>query len=248
MNEFARVGFNYGSFYYAYILKWQLLSQNQVSGTSSIRIQSSIYVEGANNINWTRGSASLNNVSFSLSNSYPRGETIVNSQDITVQHDSNGNASIYISGSIDTTFIMNGSCGGTINLPWIDRNSPSLNLVTTSVSENSAVLSYSTNSSLDSLQGRLNNGSWQNLSLSNPITITGLIDDSNYTYQVRGKKASNQIWGASNTISFKTKAGTFAMVSVDGSALVDAEAYVVTEEMVEKISKDQYAILVGDDG
>ena len=93
MNEFARVGFNYGSFYYAYILKWQLLSQNQVSGTSSIRIQSSIYVEGANNINWTRGSASLNNVSFSLSNSYPRGETIVNSQDITVQHDSNGNAS-----------------------------------------------------------------------------------------------------------------------------------------------------------
>ena len=248
MNEFARVGFNYGSFYYAYILKWQLLSQNQVSGTSSIRIQSSIYVEGANNINWTRGSASLNNVSFSLSNSYPRGETIVNSQDITVQHDSNGNASVYISGSIDTTFIMNGSCGGTINLPWIDRNSPSLSLVTTSVSENSAVLSYSTNSSLDSLQGRLNNGSWQNLPLSNPITITGLTDDSNYTYQVRGKKASNQIWGASNTISFKTKAGTFAMVSVNGSALVDAEVYVVTEEMVEKISKDQYTILVGDDG
>lgn len=248
MNEFARVGFNYGSFYYAYILKWQLLGQNQVDGSSSIRIQASIYVEGANNISWSRGSASLNNVSFSLANSYPRGETVVNTQDIAVQHDSSGQASIYISGSIDTTFVMSGSCGGTINgIPSIDRSAPSLNLSISSILENSASFSYSANSNIDSLQGRLNNSGWQNLSLSNPITITGLIDDSNYTYQVRGKKASNQVWGASNTVSFKTMAGTFAMSSIDGASFVDAEVYVVTGEMVEKISKDQYIILVGDD-
>lgn len=246
MNEFARVGFNYGSFYYAYILRWQLLSQDQINNRSTIRVQASIYV-GANNISWSSGSASLYNTSFGLSNAYYRGETVVNTQDITVYHDSNGNASIYVGGSINTTFVMSGSCGGTIILPQIDRNAPSISLSSKTILEESATFNYSTNSTLDSLQGRLNNGSWQNISMSNPITLSNLTDDTDYTYQIRGKKASNQMWGNSNTISFKTVAGTFAMVSINGETFKDAEVYIVTENNVEKISKDQYEIIEGDD-
>jgi hypothetical protein len=246
MNEFARVGFNYGSFYYAYILRWQLLGQDQINNRSTIRVQASIYV-GANNISWSSGSASLYNTSFGLSNTYYRGETVVNTQDITVYHDSNGDASIYVGGSINTKFVMNGNCGGTIPLPHIDRNAPSISLSSKTIKEKSATFNYSTNSTLDSLQGKLNNGSWQNISMSNPITLSNLTDDTNYTYQIRGKKSSNQIWGYSNIISFKTVAGTFAMVSVNEGIFKDAEIYVVTESNVEKISKEQYKIIEGDD-
>lgn len=246
MNEFARVGFNYGSFYYAYILKWQLLNQDKINNRSTIRVQASIYVD-ANNISWSSGSASLYNTSFGLANTYYRGETVVNTQDITVNHDSNGNASIYIGGSINTTFVMSGNCGGTINLPQIDRNAPSVSLSIKNIEEETATFNYSTNSTIDSLQGRLNGGNWQNISMSNPITLSGLEDDTNYTYQIRGKKTSNQMWGSSNTISFKTVAGIFAMVSINGEAFKDAEVYIVTESGVEKISKDQYEIIEGDD-
>ena len=246
MNEFARVGFNYGSFYYAYILRWQLLSQNQISNISIARLQASIYV-GANSISWSNGTASLHTNSFGLANTYYRGETVVNTIDIPIQHDVNGNASIYVAGSINTTFVMSGNCGGTITLPKIDRNSPSISLSTKSVTEETATFNYSTNSTLDSLQGRLNSGNWQNISMNNPITLSNLSDDTNYTYQIRGKKASNQIWGSSNTISFKTIAGTFAMVSVNGATFKDAETYIVTENSVEKISRDQSEIIEGDD-
>ena len=83
--------------------------------------------------------------------------------------------------------------------------------------------------------------------MSNPITLSNLEDDTDYTYQIRGKKASNQIWGNSNTISFKTVAGTFAMVSINRETFKDAEVYIVTGNNVEKISKDQYEIIEGDD-
>ena len=122
-----------------------------------------------------------------------------------------------------------------------------MSVSTKSIAEETATFNYSTNSTLDSLQGRLNSGNWQNISMNNPITLSNLSDDTNYTYQIRGKKASNQIWGSSNTISFKTVAGTFAMVSVNGATFKDAEIYIVTENSVEKISKDQYEIIEGDD-
>ena len=48
-------------------------------------------------------------------------------------------------------------------------------------------------------------------------------------------------------VSFKTVAGTFAMVSVNEGIFKDAEIYVVTECNVEKISKEQFIILEGDD-
>ena len=246
MNEFARVGFNYGSFYYAYILRWQLLSQNQIANTSTIKLQASIYV-GANNISWSRGSASLHTSSFTLANTYYRGETVVHTTDVVIPHDASGNGSIYIAGSINTSFLMSGNCGGTINLPRIDRNAPSISISSKTVGEQLATFNYSTNSTLDSLQGRLNNGSWQNISMSNPITLSNLEDDTDYTYQIRGKKASNQIWGNSNTISFKTVAGTFAMVSINRETFKDAEVYIVTGNNVEKISKDRYGIIDGED-
>lgn len=244
MNEFARAGFNSGSFYYAYILKWQLIRRDVVNNYSVIRIQASIYTD-AGYISWTRGSASLYNSSFGLSNTYYRGETVVNTQDITVYHDSNGKGSIYISGSIDTTYIMNGSCGGTITLQDIDRSAPSISLSNKEVTENSASFNYSSNSNLDMLQGSLDGASWQSISMNNPIVLSNLDDDTTYSYRVRGRKSSNQIWGYSSTISFKTIAGTFALVSLNGARFIDAEVYIIDSSGVQKISKDQYEIISG---
>ncbi len=242
MNEFARVGFNYGSFYYAYILRWQLLEQNIKANWSKIKLQSIIYV-GANNINWSSGSAILHGTSFSLSSSYGRGETVVYEKEVTINHDANGKASVYISGSINTKFLMNGNCGGTINLPDIDRKAPSVSIAIEDIKEKSVFFSYSSNSSFDSVQVRLNNGNWFSITAS-PVVINNLTEDSNYTLQVRVKKTSNQVWGESRIISFKTLETTFAFISNNRSKFIPAEVYIITKSSINKLSKEQYKSIV----
>lgn len=243
MNEFARVGFNYGSYYYAYILKWKLLSQDKINNNSKIRLQASIYV-GANYISWSSGSASLHGTSFNLATTYNSGETVVYTKDITVNHDSNGKASVYVSGSINTTFLMSGNCGGTINLPIIDRSAPNVSISINEITEKSVMFSYSSNSSYDEVEARLNNDNWFKIS-SSPATIDNLIEDTNYALQVRVRKTSNHVWGTSGSISFKTIAGTFAAVSIKGSTFIQAETYLITTKSVEKLTKDQYKSIVG---
>lgn len=243
MNEFARIGFNYGSYYYAYILKWQLLGSDRINNYSTIRLQASIYV-GANYINWSNGSASIYGSSFGLATQYNKGETVVYTKDVNVYHDVNGNASIYVEGSINTTFLMNGSCGGTINIPKIDRTPPTVSVANTEITEADATFSYSVNSAVDSIQARLNGGSWFSVS-SNPFKVSNLLEDTNYTIQLRAKRTINQVWGYSSTLSFRTITGTFAMISEKGLPFKDAEVYLVTESMIQKISKDQYINIVG---
>lgn len=241
MNEFARIGFNYGSFYYAYILRWQLLSQNKTGNSSKIRLQAAVYV-GANYIDWTWGNGSLHGASFNLASRYNKGETVVSTRDITVNHDSNGNASIYVSGSISSSFLMNGSCGGTINLPKIDRSAPTISLSISEIKENSISLKYAVNVTCDSIQARLNGGSWFSIG-SSPANINNLTEETTYSIQVRAKKTSNQVWGSSSTISFKTLAGTFVFVSKNGASFKAAEAYLISNNLKVKLSKDQYKVL-----
>lgn len=244
MNEFARLGFNYGSFYYAYILRWQLLGQSITGNYSNIRLQASIYV-GANYIDWTWGNGSLHDASFNLASRYGKGETVVYTRDITVNHDANGNASIYVSGSINSSFLMNGSCGGTINLPRIDRTAPTISLSISEIKENSISFRYSANSVCDSIQARLNNGNWFSLN-SSPTILNDLDEETVYTLQVRAKRQSNQVWGYSSTLSFKTLAGTFAWISKNGSSFKATEVHLVTSTSIIKLSKNAYRTLKGD--
>lgn len=244
MQEFARYTASSGSFRYHYILKWELVKQYTQNNYSRIKLQASILVEGANNISWSRGSATLHSNSFGLANTYYRGETVVYSTEINVNHNAQGKGSITVSGSISTTFLMNGSCQGTITLPDIDRSSPTVKLTLNEVSENGASFKWEANTAVGALQGRLNGGAWQGISGS-PFKISNLQEDTEYTYQIRAQKTSNNVYGQSNVVTFKTLPGTFAEVSINGLPFKKSDVYMITSATTKKLTKDEYQIIVG---
>lgn len=119
--EFARwsTSNQYGT--YSYVLSYDLLSQSIANNTSTIRVYGTINLPVY--ISWSRGSININGVSFGLGTYYSAGSYTIGYTDITVYHDNAGNGSVYVSGSISTSYLMNGSCGGTIYLPQIARYS-----------------------------------------------------------------------------------------------------------------------------
>ena len=110
---------SYGT--YQYILSYDLLSQSIGSNTSTIRVYGRLQLPVY--ISWSRGSVDINGVSFGLGTYYSAGTHNIGSTDITVYHNNDGTGSVYVGGSISTSYLMNGSCGGTIYLPQIARYS-----------------------------------------------------------------------------------------------------------------------------
>lgn len=106
---------------YSYVLSYDLLSQSTANNTSTIRVYGTINLPVY--VSWSRGSISINGVSFGLATYYSAGSYTIGYTDITVYHNNDGTGSIYVSGSISTSYLMNGSCGGTIYLPTIPRAS-----------------------------------------------------------------------------------------------------------------------------
>ena len=113
---------SYGT--YTYALSYDLLSQSTANNTSTIRVYGVLKLPVY--ISWSRGSASVHTSSFGLATYYGAGNHTIGSVDITVGHNSDGTGSVYVGGSISTSYLMNGSCGGTIYLPKINRY-PTLN-------------------------------------------------------------------------------------------------------------------------
>ena len=109
---------SYGT--YSYILSYDIVSQSTTSNTSTIRVYGRIELPVY--ISWSRGTASVHTSSFGLSTYYSAGSHQIGSVDVTVAHNNDGTGSVYIGGSISTSYLMNGSCGGTITLPTIARN------------------------------------------------------------------------------------------------------------------------------
>ena len=110
---------SYGTYYY--ILSYDLLSQSTANNTSTIRIYGRLSLPVY--ISWSRGSATVHTSSFGLNSYYSAGDHQIGYVDTTVAHNNDGTGSVYISGSISTSYLMNGSCGGTITLPTIARYS-----------------------------------------------------------------------------------------------------------------------------
>ena len=106
---------------YSYILSYDLLSQSIGSNTSTIRVYGTISLPVY--ISWSRGSISVQGTSFGLGTYYSAGTYTIGYTDVTVYHNNDGTGSIYVSGSISTSYLMNGSCGGTVYLPQIARYS-----------------------------------------------------------------------------------------------------------------------------
>ena len=106
---------------YSYILSYDLASQSIANNTSTIRVYGIISLPVY--VSWSRGSISIQGTSFGLNSYYSAGEYLIGYTDITVYHNNDGTGSIYVSGSISTSYLMNGSCGGTVYLPQIARYS-----------------------------------------------------------------------------------------------------------------------------
>ena len=110
---------SYGTYYY--ILSYDLLSQSIGGNYSTIRVYGRLQLPVYSS--WSRGSIDINGVSFGLGTYYSAGTHNIGSTDITVYHNNDGTGSVYVSGSISTSYLMNGSCGGTVYLPQIARYS-----------------------------------------------------------------------------------------------------------------------------
>ena len=108
---------SYGT--YTYALSYDLLSQSTTNNTSTIRVYGVLKLPVY--ISWSRGSATVHTSSFGLATYYGAGNHTIGSVDITVGHNNDGTGSVYVGGSINTSYLMNGSCGGTIYLPRIPR-------------------------------------------------------------------------------------------------------------------------------
>lgn len=68
---------------------------------------------------------------------------------------------------------------------------------------NSVKLNYSVDATIDYIRGRINGGSWINLS-GNPVTFTGLAPATAYNLQLQVRRKDSQLWSESNTISVTT--------------------------------------------
>ncbi len=216
MQEFARYTAYYGSFNYSYILQWELVNQDYGANTSKIRLRALIEVN-ANNISWSSGNAVLDGTSFGLSNTYYRGTTEVFSKEITVQHDSQGNAAPYISGSISTSFIMNGSCGGTINgIPQIPRYVTITKHEASEVKGTSFKVSWATDKPRDFTEYSLNGANWTGANdtvasdnKSGFYILKNLKPNTKYTIKTRVRASDSGLWTESSTLTVTTMGALF---------------------------------------
>lgn len=107
---------------YAYIIGYDLLGQDITNNYSTIRLYAQLEVRSSY-ISWSSGTASIYGNSFSLATRYNRGTVTVYQIDVPIYHEADGTKTIYIDGSINTTYVMKGNCGGYITLPTIARAS-----------------------------------------------------------------------------------------------------------------------------
>lgn len=96
-----------------------MLSTNTAGGYHTIRVYGVLNVTN-NYIAWSRGTARVWDNTVGIGTYYSKGSYTLVSKDINVYCDNNGHASVYVDGSLDTTFVS-GSTGGTAYLPDIPR-------------------------------------------------------------------------------------------------------------------------------
>ena len=216
MQEFARYTARSGNFSYSYILQWELVSQDKNANTSKIRLRALIEVAGANYISWSRGNAVLDGSSFGLASTYYKGTTQVYSKEKTISHNAQGNASVYISGSISTSFLMNGSCGGTINLPQIPRGVNITKHQASEIKGTSFKISWACDKARDWTQYRLNGGAWKDAgdtvasdNKSGYYVVKGLKPNTKYTIKTRLRAKDSGTWKESGTLTVNTLKALF---------------------------------------
>ena len=113
------IGTSYFDTWANYQVGYDILSTDQEQGYHSIRVYGVLNVTG-NNISWSSGTARVLDNTVGIGTYYGNGSYTLVSKDINVYADNEGHCSVYLDGSIDTTY-KSGSTGGTAVLPDISR-------------------------------------------------------------------------------------------------------------------------------
>ncbi len=144
---------------------------------------------------------------------------LINTQTVTVYHNSDGTKSCDISASWRFSGSYSGVSIGTITastnitLNTIDRAAPSVSLSTSNITASGVTISTTASTTCDTWQYSLDGGSsWTTFNSSSgtskSYSITGLTPNTTYNVRVRARKASNYVYGYSSTISIKTLGGS----------------------------------------
>lgn len=127
-----------------------------------------------------------------------------------VAHESNGTKTITLSGSFTTTAttssygqyaLKSGSVSVSVELPTIPRYA-TITAFSLSKTINTITMSYSVNSTIDSTQYSLNNGSWT--AYPSGGIITGLSPATTYNVKIRVKRTDSQLWTTTDNKSITT--------------------------------------------
>ena len=127
-----------------------------------------------------------------------------------VAHESNGTKTITLSGSFKTTAttssygqyaLKSGSVSVSVELPTIPRYA-AITAFSLSRTINTITMSYSVDSTIDSTQYSLNNGSWT--AYPSGGIITGLSPATTYNVKIRVKRTDSQLWTTTDNKSITT--------------------------------------------
>lgn len=111
---------------------------------------------------------------------------------------------VYVFGSLDY--------GGTMTLTNIDRTAPTVSCSVSGITASGFKITANSSATADTWQYSLNGGSsWTQFSTtagtSASITLSSLSANTSYSVRTRARKKSNQVYGASGTVSAKTLGG-----------------------------------------
>lgn len=199
------------------------------------------------------GTSSINGTSMTFStpaiydNSSGWKKKLLNTQTVTVYHNSDGTKSCELSASWRFGGTYSGvsigiiTASATVTLDQIDRTAPTVSLTTSNVTASSVTISVTTSTTCDVWQYSVNGGStWTTFSstsgTSKSYVITGLSPNTSYNIKVCARKASNQVYGYSSTISIKTLGGS-VLTSVN---TVNADAPTVYLNISAKVYNTSY--------
>lgn len=131
---------------------------------------------------------------------------------ITVSHNSDGTKSVAVGFSTRVYIYGPLEYGGTMTLTNIDRTAPTVSCSVSGITASGFKIAANSSATADIWQYSLNGGSsWTQFSTtagtSASITLSSLSANTSYSVRTRARKKSNQVYGASGTVSVKTLGG-----------------------------------------